>query len=132
MSRRAKSIPEGLYSVTPYLMVKGADKVIEFLENVFEASIVEQLKGENGLIMHAQVRLGDSIIMLGEAPAQYGPMPGSLYVYVDDTDQIYKRALEAGASSLMEPADQFYGDRCAAVGARVGDIWWWATHEEDA
>jgi PhnB protein len=81
--------------------------------------------------MHAEVRIGDSILMMGEASEEFPPMPGSFYVYVEDTDAAYQRALDAGAETLMEPADQFYGDRNAGVWDSCGNSWWIATHIED-
>jgi uncharacterized glyoxalase superfamily protein PhnB len=85
----------------------------------------------DGTIMHAEVRIGDSPVMMGEARGEHKPMPGSIYLYVDDTDATYRRALQAGATSLMEPADQFYGDRSASVVDPVGNHWFIATHIED-
>jgi len=81
--------------------------------------------------MHAEVMVGDSPIMLGEPMGQFQPMPASIYVYVPDTDACYQRAIKAGAASLMEPADQFYGDRNAGVRDPAGNVWWIGTHIED-
>src|SRR6266568_5870663 len=97
----------------------------------FDATELERMSRPDGTIGHAEVRIGDSVVMMGEARGESTPMPGTLYVYVSDTDAVYKRALEAGAASLMEPADQFYGDRNAAVKDAVGNRWWIATHKED-
>jgi PhnB protein len=85
----------------------------------------------DGRVGHAEVKIGDSIIMMGEPMGDMPPMPGSLYLYVQDTDAVYQRALQAGAMSLMEPTDQFYGDRSAGVKDTVGNQWWIATHQED-
>ena len=73
--------------------------------------------------MHAQVSIGDSIIVMGEPMGEFNPIPGSIYLYVTGTDAVYKRALQAGATSMMEPADQFYGDRNAGVKDSSGNIW---------
>ncbi len=126
-----KAIPEGYHSVTPYLVVKGADRVIEFLKQVFGAKETERMSMPDGSVMHAEVRIGDSTVMLGEAGGQWGPMPTSLYMYVPDVDAVYQRALKAGATSAMEPADQFYGDRNAGVKDSAGNVWWIATRKED-
>ena len=126
-----KPIPDGYHSVTPYLIVQGVAKLIDFLKLAFEAKETERMLGPDGKIMHAQVRIGDSIVMMGEPTGDFKPMPGSIYLYVNDTDAIYKRALEAGATSFMEPADQFYGDRNAGVKDPSGNIWFIATRKED-
>lgn len=81
--------------------------------------------------MHAEVKIGDSVIMMGEPMGDFKPMPGSIYLYVKDTDATYRKAIQAGAVSIMEPADQFYGDRSAGVKDPLGNFWWIATHIED-
>jgi PhnB protein len=124
-------IPDGFHTVTPYLLVSDAARLIEFLKQAFGAEVVRQSTRPDGGILHAQVRVGDSPVMMGEVSGPWQPMPGSLYLYVPDTDAVYRRALRAGASSVMEPADQFYGDRNAGVKDPVGNIWWIATHIED-
>ncbi len=124
-------IPEGYHTVTPYLVVQGVPKLIDFLKQAFDAQEIMRMPRPDGTIMHAEVRVGDSAVMMGEARGEFKPMPGSLYLYVDDTDATYQRALQAGATSLMEPADQFYGDRHAGVVDAVGNHWWIATHIED-
>ena len=127
-----KPVPEGYHTATPYLIVPGVAKVIDFLKQTFDAKeIHERMSRPDGTIMHAEVRIGDSPIMLGEPMGQFQPMPASVYLYVPDTDACYRRALKAGAASLMEPADQFYGDRNAGVKDPSGNSWWIATHIED-
>ncbi len=126
-----KPIPEGYHSVTPCLVVRGADRVIEFLKQAFGAQEIDRFAAPDGRIMHAEVKIGDSMIMLGEASEQFPAQPAALCLYVPDTDVVYRRALEAGARSLREPADQFYGDRSAGVADPSGNSWWIATHVED-
>ena len=127
-----KAIPDGYHSVTPYLVVPGVAKLLAFLKQAFAAQEIHPpMTRPDGTIMHAEVRVGDSVVMMGEPRDGVTPMPGSLYVYVSDTDAVYKRALQAGATSLTEPADQFYGDRNAGVQDPVGNRWWIATHKED-
>jgi uncharacterized glyoxalase superfamily protein PhnB len=126
-----KPIPEGFHSVTPYLVVENAAKLIDFTKQVFGAEEKERMQTPDGRIMHAEVRIGDSVIMLGEPMGDQKPMPTALYLYVSDADAVYRRALAAGAVSLMEPADQFYGDRNAGVKDPAGNLWWIATHKED-
>jgi PhnB protein len=126
-----KPIPDGYHSVTPYLIVEGADRLIDFVTQAFDAKEAERMTRADGSIGHAEVRIGDSVVMLSEARDEWKPMPAALYLYVPDTDAVYHRALEAGASSLMEPADQFYGDRNAGVKDPVGNLWWIGTRKED-
>jgi PhnB protein len=126
-----KPIPEGYHSVTPYLVVEGAAALIDFLKQAFDATEVERMSRPDGTIHHAEVRIGDSIIMMAEANAAWKPMPSMLYVYVEDTDATYQRALKAGATSVQEPVKQFYGDRNAGVKDRSGNFWYIGTHVED-
>ena len=127
-----KPIPEGYHTVTPFLTVAGAVELIEFLKQAFNAREKERIMMPNGSLAHAEVWIGDSIIMLGEPMGgDCVSMPGVFYLYVHDMDAVYKRALEAGATSTMAPADQFWGDRLAAVKDRFGNIWNLATHVED-
>ena len=126
-----KPTPEGYHTVTPYLTVQGAAKLIDFLKQAFGAQEVFRTMGPDGTIGHAEVRIGDSVVMMAESRGEWKPMPGAIYLYVSDTDAAYKRALQAGATSLMEPADQFYGDRSAGVKDPSGNYWWIATHQED-
>jgi PhnB protein len=126
-----KPIPDDHYSVTPYLMVHGVPQLIDFLKKAFDARENHRCALPDGTVMHAEVRIGNSPVMMGEAPAGVPLMPGCLYLYVEDTDAVYRRALAAGATSMMEPADQFYGDRNAGVSDPAGNAWWIATHVED-
>jgi uncharacterized glyoxalase superfamily protein PhnB len=118
-----KPIPGGYHQVTPYLIVEGASSLIEFLKEAFDAQ---------GTIMHAEVRIGDSVVMLSDVMGVCKPMPTAIYLYVDDVDATYQRALQAGATSVMEPANQFYGDRLGRVKDPAGNYWWIATHIKDA
>ena len=126
------SIPDGFHTVTPYLVISGVTTLLEFLTQAFDAQeILSPLLRSDGRVGHAEVKICDSILMMGEPMGDRPPMPGSLYLYVQDVDAVYQRALQAGATSLMEPADQFYGDRSAGVQDPVGNQWWIATHQED-
>jgi uncharacterized glyoxalase superfamily protein PhnB len=126
-----KPIPDGYHSVTPYLTIPGVAKLLDFLKQAFEAQELHRMPRPDGAIMHAEVRIGDSRLMMGEPMGNTQPMFGSLYLYVHDVDAVYKRALQAGATSTSEPADQFYGDRSAGIKDPVGNQWWIATHKED-
>ncbi len=126
-----KPIREGFHTVTPYLMVREAAKLIDFVKEAFAATELFRGTGSAGGI-HAEVRIGDSMVMIGGAGTWNGePMPAAIYLYMDDVDAVYKRALQAGAASLSEPADQPYGDRIAGVKDPFGDVWYIATHIED-
>ena len=120
--------PEGHHTITPGFAVPAAGKVLDFLERAFGGKVVEKYEMPGGIVGHAEVRIGDSIVMLGEAMAEqgHGPMPASLSLYVDTgeaVDATYKRALAAGATSLMEPKNQFYGYRSATVQDVGGNKW---------
>jgi PhnB protein len=123
-------VPPGYHSVTPYLTVTGVSALLDFLAKAFDAQETERVPGPDGTVAHAESRIGDSIIMMGEVRGALAPMPGVLYVYVPDTDATYRRALDAGALPVQEPADQFYGDRSAGVRDPAGNLWWIATRRE--
>lgn len=124
-------VPAGLRTVTSYLHVHGAARMVEFLKEAFEAEEVERAASADGTILHAKVRVGDSIIEMGEAHGEYQPMPFTLHLYVNDTDTVYARALRAGATSLREPRDEPYGDRNSGVLDPFGNRWFIATHIKD-
>jgi len=124
-------MPEGYHTVTPYLVVRGAGELIEFMKQAFHGQEEERHMRPDGAVMHAEVRIGDSIVMLGDASDQFPAAPASLYLYVEDVDGTYQRAKRAGGESLREPEDQFYGDRSAGIKDRFGNQWWLATHIED-
>jgi uncharacterized glyoxalase superfamily protein PhnB len=126
-----KPIPEGHHTVSPYLVVREAAQLIDFMKEAFAATEIQRITLPDGSIMHAEVRIGDSIVMLGEAGGEYPPMPAMLHLYVEDVDAFYKQALQAGATSLSEPADQLDGDRRGGVKDLSGNQWWMATHIED-
>jgi PhnB protein len=127
-----KHIPDGYHAITPYLVVQGAEKLIDFVKQAFDAKEIERMSMPDGKIGHAEVRIDDSIVMMGDAREEtWKAMPSSVYLYVTDCDTVYKRALEAGAISLMEPRDQFYGDRTGGIKDPVGNHWFIATHKED-
>ena len=126
-----KPIPKGYHTVTPYLVVRDVPRLIQFLEQAFGATEIARAPRPDGSIMHAEVKIGDSRVMMGEPVAPTPPMPGCIHLYVVDADALYHLALQAGATSLREPTSQFYGDRVAGVQDPVGNQWWIATHVED-
>src|SRR5215467_12157068 len=118
-----------LRSVTPYLHPKGAAKLIDFLKEAFGAEEAEFHADDQGVVQHAQLKIGDSIVAMGEAHGQYPPMPPALHLYVADADATYQSALRAGAESLYAPRDESYGDRASGVTDPFGNVWYIATHQ---
>jgi PhnB protein len=127
-----KAIPEGHHTVTPYLVVRGAAKTIDFAKKAFGAEeLFDAMKNPDGTIMHAEFKIGDSVVMISEATDQHPAMQSMLHLYVPDIDAKYQRAIAAGGKSVTEPADQFYGDRSGGVKDPSGVMWHIATHKED-
>ncbi len=125
-----KTVPDGYHTVTPFINAKGVAKLIDFLKSAFGAEEIMRMPGPGGMVMHAEVNIGNSRLMLGEA-TQTPPMPGSFYLYVNDVDAMYKRATGAGATSQTPPTDQIWGDRMCTVKDSFGNTWSIATHKED-
>src|SRR3954470_14214187 len=120
-----KPIPEGYHTVTPYLVVRGADKTVEFMKNAFGGELsFEPMARPDGKIMHADVKIGDSHVMISEATEQHHPMQSMVHLYVPNVDAVYQLALKAGGTSLMEPTDMFYGDRGSSVKDQAGNHWY--------
>jgi len=126
-----KPIPEGNHTITPYFVVEKADKFIDFVKRAFDAKEVYRLNTPDGSVMHAELQIGDSRIMLGQASERWKPQTCTLYLYLPDVDAVYRKAVEAGGKSTMEPQDMFYGDRSAGVDDAFGNHWYLATHKED-
>ena len=128
----APHVPEGLHSVTSYLHPKGAPQLIEFLKRAFDAYEVFRAQAPDGSVVHAKIRIGDSVVEMGEAHGPYQPMPTAYHLYVNDTDTVYRRALAAGGVSLRAPADHPWGYRSAGVRDPGGNQWWINTPIEKA
>ena len=126
-----KPIPDGYRTVTPFLNVKGLGKLIDFLKQAFGAEEIMRMPGPDGAVVHAEVNIGNSRLMLGEIMQANTPSSSYFYLYVSDADAAYKRALGAGAKSVSEPTDQFWGDRMGTVTDPFGNNWSLATHRED-
>jgi PhnB protein len=122
----ARHVPEGLGSVTLYLHPRGADKLIDFLKRAFAAEEIARHQSPEGAVVHAKVRVGESVLEMGEAHGEYQAMPTTIHLRVDDAETVYRSALAAGATSLFPPADQPYGDRMAAVQDGFGNSWYFA------
>jgi PhnB protein len=132
-------IPAGFHAVTPYLMIKGAADAIEFYKKVFGATEVMRLVGPDGKIAHAEIKIGDSLIMLADeslqmgnrSPETLGGTPAYIALYLADVDAVAQKAVAAGAKLLIPVADQFYGDRTGRLVDPFGHIWLISTHTED-
>jgi uncharacterized glyoxalase superfamily protein PhnB len=124
----AGHVPEGLRTLTPFLHPRGAPNFIQFLERAFGAEVVSRDESPAGAIVHATVKIGDSVIEMGEAHGPYQPMPPAIHLYVRNADATYARALEAGATSLEPPEDKPYGERAATVQDPFGNVWYVATY----
>ena len=133
------AIPDGYYSLTPYLVCKGAAKAIDFYTKVFGAQEVARMPGPGGQIMHAEIKIGNSMLMLSDenkeqgymSPETIGGTATSVMFYTDDVDAVFKRAVAAGAKAEMPPADMFWGDRMGNFVDPFGHKWAVATHKED-
>ena len=134
-----KPIPEGYHSVTPYLIIKGAADAIEFYKKAFGATELFRFPAPDGKIGHAEIKIGDSPIMLADefpemghkGPRALGGSPVSLMIYLEDVDTVFNRAVEAGASVKEAVQDKFYGDRTGTLTDPFGHVWHVSTHKED-
>ncbi len=119
--------PEGYTSVAPYLVVDGAARTIDFLVQVFGAQELHRYGAPGGGVMHAEVRIDDTVVMLADGGEGWPPVPAHVHVYVADVDDVYRRALEAGATSVQEPVKKDDADRRGGVRDAGGTTWWIAT-----
>ena len=126
-----RSVPDGYHTITPYIVVKDAAGLIDFMVRAFGGKERMRMDGEDGAIMHDEVEIGDSVVMIGGASVELPPKTAMLHLYVPDVDAAYRRAVEVGGESTREPADQKYGDRSAGVRDSWGNEWWLATHIKD-
>jgi uncharacterized glyoxalase superfamily protein PhnB len=139
MAKPGKPVPDGFHTVTAHLTVKGAGEAIEFYKKAFGAEEVARMPGPGGTIMHAEIRIGDSPIMLNDefpehgarGPKTIGGTPVSIHLYVKDVDALFDRAVKAGAKVTMPIADMFWGDRFGKLEDPFGHQWSLATHLED-
>ena len=139
MAKKAAATPKGYHTVTPSLFVAGAARAIDFYKKALGAEELMRFPGPDGKIMHAEIKVGDSIIMLadempdmgGKGPKSIGGTPVSFFVYGEDVDAAWKRAIDAGAREVVPLADQFWGDRTGCLEDPFGHQWWLATHVQD-
>jgi PhnB protein len=136
---KVKPIPDGYHSVTPYLFIKGAADAIDYYKKVFGAKERMRMPGPNGRVMHAELEIGDSIIMLADenleigakSPKTLGGTSSTLHVYFDNVDNIAEKAVSSGAKLVRPIKDEFYGDRAGTIVDPFGHMWSIATHTED-
>ncbi len=139
MTSRVKPIPEGYHTATPYLIIKGAARAIEFYKKAFGATELMRMAQPDGRIGHAEIRIGNSPIMLADevpemghrSPQSLGGSPVSILLYVEDVDALFNQAVSAGAKVQKPVQDQFYGDRIGGVTDPFGHVWYIATHKEE-
>lgn len=130
-SPKVRPVPEGYHTVTPWIIVKGAAQLIDFMKQAFGAKEMGRVYNISGTIDHAEVRIGDSVVMLFDWREGWPVTPSFMRLYVEDGDAVYQSALKAGAKSLTEMANHFFGDRGGRVIDPAGNIWWIQTHVED-
>jgi PhnB protein len=126
-----KPIPEGFHAITPYLFAQGASRLIDFISAAFEGELISHQKRPGGAVMHATMRIRDSMLMLADPTPEFGPMPSSIYLYVTDCDAVYQRTLSSGGISVFPMMTLPSGERYGGVKDPCGNIWWIATHVED-
>jgi PhnB protein len=131
MTEPVKPIPDGYATVTPYLVVEHGDAVLDFMQRAFGASLIARTDTPDGRLMHAEVQIGDSKVMLGEAGPEWPALKCMLHLFVEDVDAAFRQAVQAGGQSIREPETMFYGDRSGGVADPAGNMWWISTHVED-
>jgi uncharacterized glyoxalase superfamily protein PhnB len=127
------AIPKGYHTITPYFSVRDAHGLVDFLTRAFDA-VAEIHTMPDGSILNARVQVGTSMVLIGQVPKDHPAdklMPAMLYMYVEDADAVYRKAIAAGGESIIEPVDQFYGDRVGAVRDLSANQWWIASHQEE-
>ena len=139
MTGKVRPIPEGYHTATPYLTIRNAAQALDFYKRAFGATEVMRMTSPDGRVGHAEIRIGDSAIMLSDefpdmdarSPQMIGGSPVMIHLYVEDADALVKRAVDAGATLQRPVEDQFYGDRAGKLADPFGHVWWIATHVED-
>jgi PhnB protein len=129
--KKVSPVPAGYHTVTPFVIVKGAVKFIDFMKEAFEAVEMTRVADESGAIGHAEVRIGDSVVMLFDSKKGWPETPAFLRLYIEDVDAWYQRALKAGATSVTKPTNMPWGDRGCRVRDPFGNLWWIMSHIED-
>ena len=138
-STKVKAIPDGYHSVTPYLIIDGAARALDFYKRAFDAKELMRIPSPGDKIGHAEIKIGDSVIMLADehpemdarSPSHYGGSPVSIMIYLEDVDKQFKQAIAAGGIEVKPLTDQFYGDRSGTLKDPFGHSWHLSTHKED-
>ena len=130
-SKTIQKRPEGFHTVTPYLVVDNAAGLIDFIQKAFDGKLKFIMKHEDKKVMHATITIGDSTIMLADTMEGMSPQLAMLYLYLDDVDSVFKKAVQAKGTPIQQPKNEFYGDRAGAVKDEWGNVWWISTHVED-
>jgi len=137
MAKASRPVPEGLHTITPHLMLDNAAQTIDWYKKAFGAEELGRNVGPDGKIMHAEIRIGDSRMYVNDVmhgakgPKALGGSPAALWLYVENSDALFNRAVSAGGTVQMPMADQFWGDRAGALTDPEGYTWWIATRKED-
>ena len=139
MAKKVKAIPEGFHSITPYLVVQDGARAIEFYKRAFGAAEIMRMNGPDGNVAHAEIKIGDSIVMLGGSPANaslrspqtLGGSTVSMFLYLENVDTVFGNALAAGAKQVQPPTDMYWGDRYGQLTDPFGHAWSLATHIEE-
>ena len=137
MTKTKQAVPEGFHTVTPVLTLDNAAQAIEWYKQALGAEEISRSLGPDGKVMHAEIKIGDSLVMMNDVmigqrgPQSLGGSPASLWLFVEDSDALFNRAVSAGATVQMPLEDQFWGDRAGAVADPAGYTWWIATRKED-
>ncbi|HEX2619729.1 MAG TPA: VOC family protein [Phototrophicaceae bacterium] len=131
VAQNIQTIPEGYHTVTPWIIVKGAAQLIEYLKAAFDAEEIARVVNPDGAIGHAEIRIGDSIVMLFDAKAEWNATPAFIRLYVENGDAVHQRALEAGGTSVTEMTMLGFGDRVGRIRDPFGNIWWIQTRIEE-
>jgi PhnB protein len=129
--KSVRAVPEGFHTVTPYLVVDNAAGLIDFIQKAFDGKQTFIHKADDDRIMHATVTIGDSTIMISDTMEGMPAQTAMLYLYLEDVDNVFRKAVKAKATSIHEPKNEFYGDRAGAVKDEWGNVWWISTHVED-
>jgi PhnB protein len=139
-STKVKPVPDGFHTATPYLIIQGAAEAIDFYKKAFGATELMRHAEPTGKVRHAEIKIGDSPFMIADefhefpewrGPQARGGSPVHIYLYVDDADSVFRRAIAAGAKELLPLQDQWYGDRSGGITDPFGHVWYIATHKED-
>ena len=130
-NKSVKAMPDGFHTVTPFLVVDQASRLITFIEQAFNGKTTFLMNTDDGKVMHATVRIGDSLVMIADSMENFPAGTAKLYLYMDDVDSFYQQALGAQGISIRQPVDEFYGDRSAGIKDPWGNEWWIAKHIED-